>query len=59
LCEAGFSAGDAVNALMTISYFTVGAVLRGAGRRTADGNADAQLRSSARRVFRPGTPSMR
>ena len=27
LCEAGFSAGDAVNALMTISYFTVGAVL--------------------------------
>ncbi|WP_407229156.1 TetR/AcrR family transcriptional regulator C-terminal domain-containing protein [Escherichia coli] len=22
LCEAGFSAGDAVNALMTISYFT-------------------------------------
>lgn len=24
LCEAGFSAGDAVNALMTISYFTVG-----------------------------------
>ncbi len=26
-CEAGFSAGDAVNALMTISYFTVGAVL--------------------------------
>ncbi len=27
LREAGFSAGDAVNALMTISYFTVGAVL--------------------------------
>ncbi len=27
LCEAGFSARDAVNALMTISYFTVGAVL--------------------------------
>ncbi|EOG8945695.1 tetracycline resistance transcriptional repressor TetR(A) [Klebsiella pneumoniae] len=27
LCEAGFSAVDAVNALMTISYFTVGAVL--------------------------------
>lgn len=27
LCEAGFSAWDAVNALMTISYFTVGAVL--------------------------------
>ncbi|HHW0546115.1 TPA: TetR/AcrR family transcriptional regulator C-terminal domain-containing protein, partial [Escherichia coli] len=25
--SAGFSAGDAVNALMTISYFTVGAVL--------------------------------
>ena len=27
LCEAGFSAGDAVNALMTISYFTVGAAI--------------------------------
>ncbi|MBS2140972.1 TetR/AcrR family transcriptional regulator C-terminal domain-containing protein, partial [Escherichia coli] len=27
LCEAGFSAGDAVNALMTISYFTFGAGL--------------------------------
>ena len=25
--RGGFSAGDAVNALMTISYFTVGAVL--------------------------------
>ncbi|PSS64502.1 TetR family transcriptional regulator [Ensifer sp. NM-2] len=27
LCEAGFSVGEAVYALMTISYFTVGAVL--------------------------------
>ncbi len=31
LCEAGFSAGDAVNALMTISYLAVGAVLEQAG----------------------------
>ncbi len=28
LCEAGFSAGDAVDALMTIGCFTVGAVLQ-------------------------------
>ena len=75
LCEAGFSAGDAVNALMTISYFTVGAVLE-----EQAGDSDAGERggtveqaplspllkrptrsfaSSARRVFRPGTPSMR
>ncbi|WP_407242683.1 tetracycline resistance transcriptional repressor TetR [Escherichia coli] len=37
LCEAGFSAGDAVNALMTISYFTVGAVLE----EQAGGDSDA------------------
>ena len=31
LCEAGFSAGDAVNALMTISYFTWSCPCAGAG----------------------------
>ncbi|BEG55992.1 hypothetical protein VEV11M_43850 (plasmid) [Escherichia coli] len=37
----GFSAGDAVNALMTISYFTVGAVLE----EQAGGTASNRLRS--------------
>ena len=49
LCEAGFSAGDAVNALMTISYFTVGAVLE-----EQAGDSDAGERGGT--VVAQGTP---
>ncbi len=42
--EAGFSAGDAVNALMTISYFTAGAVLEEqAGDKAMPASAAAPL----------------
>ncbi|EBG7836871.1 tetracycline resistance transcriptional repressor TetR [Salmonella enterica] len=48
LCEAGFSAGDAVNALMTISYFTVGAVLeQQASEADAEERGEDQLTTSA------------
>lgn len=39
LCTAGFSAGDAIHALMAISYFTVGAVLE---QQADKGNAGAR-----------------
>ncbi|AZE73893.1 Tetracycline resistance regulatory protein TetR [Pseudomonas synxantha] len=38
LCESGFSVAEAVNALMTISHFTVGAVLE---QQAADGDTQA------------------
>ncbi len=54
LCEAGFSAGDAVNALMTISYFTVGAVLEEQAATAMPASAAAPLnRLRSRRCCGP------
>ncbi|WP_434478018.1 TetR/AcrR family transcriptional regulator C-terminal domain-containing protein [Escherichia coli] len=54
LCEAGFSAGDAVNALMTISYFTVGACLRSRPATAMPASAAAPLnRLRSRRCCGP------
>nr|AZF85565.1 transposon 1721 family tetracycline repressor protein class A [Salmonella enterica subsp. enterica serovar London]AZF85732.1 transposon 1721 family tetracycline repressor protein class A [Salmonella enterica subsp. enterica serovar London] len=54
LCEAGFSAGDAVNALMTISYFTVGPCLRSRPATAMPASAAAPLnRLRSRRCCGP------
>ena len=52
LCEAGFSAGDAVNALMTISYFTVGAVLE---EQAGDSDAGERGGTDCMKVLIPGS----
>ncbi|KQU96000.1 TetR family transcriptional regulator [Ensifer sp. Root31] len=47
LCDAGFSASDAAHALITISYFTVGAVLEQQAREKDDGERDGVISSMA------------
>jgi TetR/AcrR family transcriptional regulator, tetracycline repressor protein len=47
LCEAGFSVSDAVNALTTISYFTVGAVLEQQASEKDAGERDGVISSMA------------